>query len=331
MARNDYIALASQSAFGTASTTWAFFPPVTSCDLDGAQNLMEIEETTGSYAPEDLEYGTKDVSGNIELAARPDSLGAFLSMAFGEPTTTATVAAEVFSHVFAVGTAPTYWSVLKVNADPSTDIVRSFQDVAIDSFGFTVAPNDYMQLTLGCMGTDFDLDATGTSVTRDSTPKFHFNHVAVQVALVGGSYADAATGELTGTITNGLDGENWQLGSRTRYDIKAYNRNANLDLLLLGNESTYYAASLADTAAAYKLKVTCTGDTFHTAGETPHKYALTFEFPRVQVASAPAPVSASDQMKGIEVSFRASSDPTTGDICNITLVNDNDGDDYYVS
>lgn len=103
MGKIDYIALGLQSAEKTAAVAATMFPPVQSEGLEPNVEEMEYDETVGSRAPTEQEYGGRFYEGDIEGAARPLSFGGFLTMCFGTPTSANPVFARENTTAYEVG------------------------------------------------------------------------------------------------------------------------------------------------------------------------------------------------------------------------------------
>lgn len=105
MSKADFIGIAMNpgGALKTAAAAAAFFPPVASEGLSMSREDLSIDETLGSRAPSAQEYGGRVYEGDVELAARPNSLPIFLSMFFGSPTSTNLIGAHALSTAFALG------------------------------------------------------------------------------------------------------------------------------------------------------------------------------------------------------------------------------------
>ena len=330
MSRKDYIGIAPQDAFGTPATTLAYFPPVTSADIGPSQELMEIDETTGTRFPDGLEFGKQDVGGSIEGAARPSSFGLILASFFGAPTTTQPGGAghdDVYQHAYdPVANEPVALTMTPVNADPTVAIVRELQDCIGDSLSISISPGDYLMYNASFLGTSSDITVEAPTSDLDDGRKWPFHKVTVEMVAAGATYAECAVGELDITYGNGLDGDNYKLGSRTRYDIDLGNASCEVSFLALDDEADHFAAALAEAPDDYKLRFTAEGEDIDVDGT--YQYALVFEVPRLQYRTAPAAVSASATMKGIQVSMTAALDSATDKFVSIVLTNTEDGSDY---
>jgi len=328
MSRKDFIGIAPQDAFGTPNATMAYFPPVVSADIGPAQELMDIDETTGSRFPDGLEFGKQDVGGSIEGAARPASFGLILASFFGAPTTTQPGGAgheSVYEHAFDPVTAdPVPLSAVLVNNDPAEPIVRSVQDLIGDRLALDISPGDYLMYTASYLGTAADLEAETPEAILDDGRKWPFHKVTVEIAAAGETYAEAAVGSLAIRYGNGLDGDNYKLGSRSRYDIDLGNASLEVSFLALDDEGDHFAAALADAPDDYKLRFTAEGDDIDTDGT--YQYSLVVEIPRLQYRTAPAAVSGKDTMKGIQVTMTGAL--SGDDFINLVLTNTEDGADY---
>lgn len=90
MSQADFIGIAPQTGgdLKTPAAAPVFYPPVTTEGIALSREDMDITETLGSRAPAAREYGGRLYEGDIEFAARPNTLPAILSMFMGTPTTT---------------------------------------------------------------------------------------------------------------------------------------------------------------------------------------------------------------------------------------------------
>ena len=330
MSRKDYIGIAPQAAFGTAATEWAYFPPVTSADIGPSQELMEIDETTGTRFPDGLEVGKQDVARSVEGAARSASFGLILASFFGAPTTTQPDVGghpTVYQHTYdVVANDPVWLSIIAGNQDPATAILRSMQDCIGDTLAFDVAPGDYLMFKADFLGTVANLAPVAPTVSFDTSKKWAFHQITAELAAAAATYATVALGSLGIAFGNGLDGDNYKLGSRTRYDIDLGNGSLEATFLALDDEDDHFTRALAVAPADYKLRFTAEGDDIDPDGT--YQHSLVVELPRLQYKTAPAQVDAGSTMKGIEVTMSGALDSATSKFITLVLTNTEDGTDY---
>src|SRR5690606_31206462 len=99
MSRMESFGIAAQEDWGDPEDAMEFFIPVETVDVNHNNEVIEVEETTGTRFPTRIERGTRFAEIVVSGPARIESLGRILYACLGKPTTNNTDA-PAFEHTF---------------------------------------------------------------------------------------------------------------------------------------------------------------------------------------------------------------------------------------
>jgi hypothetical protein len=124
------------------------------------------------------------------------------------------------------------------------------------------------------------------------------------------------------TWDNSIDTDYYVLGNIAPYDMQMGNAalSGSFDARFISGTQTlaaHYLRPFASTPVRCSLRFTATGSIIEAA----LRYSVEVFVARAVYTAAPAPISGSDHLKGITVSFDASKDTTTSKILTVAVQN----------
>lgn len=326
MSRRDAVGIAKQSAFGTKTTTMAFWPPVMSEDIAIERETIEAEETLGTRGRSDIVLGGKVYKGGIKGLVRPSSFPMFLSALMG-PATSASLGGSptAYSHTFdpIAATAPRYLSVLTHNADITPAVTDLYYDGVCTEMGVSVEANGYMEFDSKWVFANLDESQSSPTVTRETLAGFTFKDITAQLSVNGGALAPIKLKSFDITFKQETTDDDFVLGSTAVASLPVGNFDADVKFVTTDTISTHYRRMLA--ASDYvRVKLTAEGATISGA----NKYTVEFDFPFVRYTDAPVDIDAGDTLSTVEITGMAIVDPSTSKLVTAKVINDTIGTTY---
>jgi hypothetical protein len=323
MSRLDIVGIAKQSALGTKQTTMEQFPPEVSMDPTVNRTQVQIDETLGSRFPSGQDNGTKYYDLKMSGALRPTSLPRIKSGFMGAPVTTAFTAGDAgsYQHVFDPtlgGAAPVAHSIFAVRKDPSPAIVDLFFDAIGNSFTETYAPNAYVMGEWDWIALDLDGTQSAPSPSRDTSPRFKFDQVAVYVNLNGAGEAAVKCAEASVAYNNNLDVDEAVLGSRKLYALPVGNADCQITFSPREALNSYYRENLKDDPTTSSLRIVATGPAI---AATSKFYTVETVVSAFEITDAPATIDAATVLKMVQVTARCKLDDVTGKFVTQKITN----------
>ncbi len=247
-----------------------------------------------------------------------------LSAFLGAPTTT-TPEGTARLHTFnpaGVGKEPVLHSVLLNRTDPANGAIT---DLVYDCMGneltLSVEANDYLKFEAGLIGLNNDNARPEPTVTVDSSGRFTFDEVNVFMSVNGGAEEEIKCQNWSMTYSNNVDAEFVVLGSRAPYNVKEGNGEAEFTFTPIDMSTeplvNHYRRALLNDPDSVKLRMVATGPLI--TGATHWAFELIAY--NLEYLEAPAPISAADVLKGIEVTARAAFDPGTSKFIEAKVTN----------
>lgn len=315
--RSDSVGIAKQTVVGTKVTTPEYYVPVESATFESNHEIQTVEESVGHRFPTDMDVGTEFFGVTMAGKARAGSFPRILSGFLGAPTTS-TPGTGVKLHTFTpVSAAPVPHSLKVSRVDPSTPII----DLAYDAYGnqltTSVAVNDWLSFDANWVAAANDDTQTAPTVTLDTTPRFNFDECKAYISVNGGSESEVKVANWSMTYSNNFETDNFVLGQRNLYALNSGNASAEFSFTIKEALNTHYRRALMATPDNIKLRLTATGSIIASA--------LPFQFEviayKLNYLSAPAAVSATDRLTGIEVTARAAYDTSTSKFVEVSVQN----------
>lgn len=319
MSRIDKVGLGKQTALGTKNTVADYFTLVESCEPGHNREIIEQEETTGVRHPSGVDYGVEFWTLDVKLATRWSSLGRWLSLWFGQPTTTTpdvTNAPTARNHLFAAN-APKEHSLYVVRRDPSPVVTDLFWDGLGDELELSIEPNGFLMLNGKVVCRALDDTQGDPSATLDSTARVSFDQVKVYVSVDGGAEAEVKCRTWSASYKNNIDTDEEVLGQRLLHTLKEGNTDLDVSFEPKDALSTHYRRALQADPAKVKLRMEALGATI--GGTT--KYKLEQIVYACEYVEAPLPVSAGERLKTVEIKARGRYDEAVSKLQDINLVN----------
>ncbi|HBF35180.1 TPA: hypothetical protein DDW35_11530, partial [Candidatus Sumerlaeota bacterium] len=189
-----------ESAYGTAKTTPAGrIIPVISTSLECKQNLIDSEELNGNRNPKAPSVGNVSMSGDLVVVARADSLGWFLKMAVGDPTsveafkTASNIMSGAPTLTIASGGGYTF-SAAQTAAAVGDRVIYELSGTRY--VGYIITRTDS---TTGTMGSTFDGGAAASAITGATVMAIIANKGAGGTVSISSGVATFATSPTTRT------------------------------------------------------------------------------------------------------------------------------------
>lgn len=320
MSRADSVGLAKQASLGTKQTTMEYFVPVESADISLNRETQEVEETVGHRFPTDMDYGTEFWEASLTGKARASSLPRLLSCYFGAPTTSATAEASAKSHAFdpVAASALVPHSMLLNRTDPATAITDLVWDAYGNSITLAVGVNDFLSFEGSLIGISNDDARPEPTVTLDTSPRFNFDEFTAYITVNGGAEAEFPLSSFSLTYSNNFETDNYVLGQRTLYALNEGNATAEVSFTVKGADmDDHYRRALIATPDNVKIRLVAEGSVIGTGVP----YTLETTVYRCHYISAPANISASDRLTGIEVTARAAYSASDSKFVDVTVIN----------
>lgn len=319
MSRIDYVGLAAQpDGLGVPVTEMEYFPPQTEfTPARNAENL-ELEETLGDRFPQELDPGTEFFEASWAGAVHMASFPRVASGCFGPPTTGAAVG-DIYPHVFdPTGADPLLHSLVHVRKDPVPEILDSLSDALLNTLSMNVDVNTYLTWAGQWIAITRDPDAETPDVVRDNSKRPTFKHARVYISIDGGIEAELKVGKWGFEYTNSLvsdPGEVGILGSAHLDDLPVGNAGCTVtwnvrDKTLL---SDYYYRAFQAEPESIAIRMTAIRPTTLELVE--------FKVFACHEIEAPAPGSATNVLRGIDITARAHKDPESGKFVELTVGN----------
>jgi hypothetical protein len=327
-----YAALQEDGALKTpraGTATNILSPPVATEGLTLSREAVELDETVGSRAPTAQEYGGRVYEGDIELAARPDSFGLFLSMVLGPPTTTVVLADTVWKHVWnpiAGGNpGPLPATIWTINKDPDVDIIDKFVGVKGNEMNLSVEANAYLMATIACVG--YLLDPTATEpagIPQDLTRKWVYHQVSALMTVGAGSEVSVPLLDYSLDYSNNIVTDQFVLGSKEVENLPEGNIEPEVTFTPAADIVGHYRRSLLDTPEDVRLRLKAEGGVISGI----HKFTFEVDLKRLQYTEAPVEIDAGETLNGVEVTAAPVLTESGTGFMEISITNDNDGDVY---
>jgi hypothetical protein len=319
VSRIDYVGLAAQpDGLGVPVTAMEYFPPQTEFTPARTAENLELDETLGDRFPEPTDLGTLSFESNWAGAIHMASFPRVASACFGNPDSGAD--GGLTAHLFdPTASEPLFHSLIEARKDPDPPIFDFLSDALINSLSLNVDVNTFLTYAAQWVARFRDPDAVLPDVVRDTSSRPNFKHVKVYVAIDGGIEAELKAGKWGVEYTNNLvsdPGEVGILGSQYLDDIPVGNADCNVNFTVRDKAqlSDYYlrAFQLEPESVAIRMEAI--------RPSTLEK--VEFKVYSCHEIEAPAPGSATNVLRGIDVSAKAHKDPVSAKFVELTLRND---------
>lgn len=339
MSRADRVGIAAQADIDTEASAPSYGIPVEAESIGLNRDTIDINETVGGYGPTTSEYGGRFAEGSMSGAIRPVSFPLVLAAFMGEPTTAVVTASTVWTHTYdplvkgASGypVPLTVWGVnkdiLKDDAgDPMDPIISKFIGAVGNQLTLSAEVNNYARFEGTFASKDVDVDDTvEPSITSDTSRKWVFNQIKVEMKVGGGSYVETYCNSFSFVYNNNLITDLFRLGSNTLYDLPLGPEiESTLTLGALANIPDHYRRAFEDSPTQVAIRLTAEGATIAST----HKYTFTLTLPYCETTSAPVERSGGDTLRSVDVGFNVVTDPSTGKLCTPVIKNATDGTLY---
>lgn len=330
MSRADSIGIAPQTDLRTGATAVAYSPPVTQATPEMNRQTLDISETLGNRAPVAQEYGGRVFTNPMQGALRPRSGGLILAGFFGAPASTPNATAPAaFDHVYdSLANLPVLSSIWT-----RTDLSHIGQGAILDKYigcvgntlNLTCEANNYLLFEAGYVAREWMPDPPAPSFTRDTSGRWPFNRVTVEMAVGSGAYEATPAKAFSLAYSNDVTTDDYVLGGlfvdslplgdieltgsfRPTRDIKGHTRRA-----------------MADAPEDIRLKLVATGPEIAPGVN----FSFEVELFRLETLSAPGnQINAGETLRDVEVSWRAVLDDTSGKLVTVKLTNTENGSLY---
>jgi hypothetical protein len=334
MSRVDKTGIAAQTDINTVATAPSYGIPVVTESLTKNQDTIDINETLGSRGPSTSEYGIRFFEGTMSGAVRPVSFPLLLAAYLGAP---ASSGSAPYTHTFdpLAITYPVPLTVWGVNRDQllndalgviATPIISQFIGAVGNSMTISAEVNNYLLFEGTVAAKAADVDATvEPSITQDTSRKWAFNQIDVEMALGAGTYADTFAQSFSWVFNNNLITDLGRLGSLDLWDLPLGPEiESTLTVNFLSGIPDHYRRAFEDSPTRVKLKLTGTGALI--AGADFFTFSL--EFPYLETVTAPIERSGADTLRTVEVTFNVVTDPATGKMVIPSIKNSTAGTLY---
>lgn len=313
----SYVALGRETTYGTAVTTTAQIPFISSSmKVTQEGKILEQIETSRTYS-QHIRMG-KVIEGELAGYVYPmlTACGYLLQNAFGGTVTAAAVAGDTsgstaYEHEFNIGSHSATYSSLSINTrkgPASNGKVFEYRGVKVNEINFTAEIDEALKFSASLVGknettTSNDI-ASALTLGASMTPLSFVNGV-VSVEDAVGSLTTTAfwhVQSVTFGIQNNLktDSESRRIGSDVLDVAPVGIANLPLSMTIRFDTTTAYSAMKSSTEFAVQLFFeganTITGSNV--------KPRLRFVYPRVQISSAGDPeIGGPDEILTSEVTF----------------------------
>jgi hypothetical protein len=333
IAQDGYVALAVQTAKGTAATVdGSLALRVTSNSLGGSAETLDYEDEIGGGRDADASLavlGGFVVSGDLEGLFRPKAFGLLLLAAgFAAAAPVQDAATLAYTHTFTPGTAK-YLTVLTKWG--STSAVRKFSDVLVNELTVSLDANGKVTWSASMIGTREEYGVAGVTPTFETSPVA--NYAGSAITLDGlGTYRFES---MEWSVNNNLSDDEFVIGSRSLDDVTPAAREIMVSgTIKVGNDSPsvtdlYRAATFGSKTATDSA--TASADPYHTSAaltfgskkligtSVTKRFGMIVTCPDVVLAGFPLEASGSDRLT-VDIEGRVLKG--TGPAVTIDLQND---------
>lgn len=332
IAETGYVALATQTAFGTPATVdGSIALKVTSNSLSGNADRLDDDSEIGGGRDADTSsavLGGFTVGGDLEGMLRPRAIGLLLLAAgftAAAPVQDATTGA--FTHVFTPANTGTYLSIL--TRWGSTDAIRLFSDCLVDELTISLDAGGKATWKATIKGRTELFGATGVTPVFETSPVCNYDGSAVTLDGLG-TYKFEST---EWTLANNLSDDEWVIGSRLLDDVTFGDREVTFKGSVKAGKNTPSVTALY-RAAVYGSKTATgpgTADPYHTSAaitfgsrrlvgtSTTKAYGVSPSMPDLVLAGFPLEASGADRLA---VDIEGKAYRGAAPVCTLTLVND---------
>ena len=334
MSRADRTAIAAQADIDTPETVPSYGVPLETENVGLNRNTIDINETLGSRGPTTSEYGLRFAEGSMNGACRPVSFPLLLASFMGAPVTAVVTASTVWTHTHdpLAMDYPVPLTVWGVNNDPVREqdgtlvadpLVNVFEGAVGNQLTLSAEVDNYLryEATMVSKGLSAAVEAP-PSITTDTSRKWVFNQILVQIKIGGGSLTEVYAGSFSFVYNNNLITDLGRLGSNSLTDIPLGPEiESTLTMTFQRDIYDHYLRALEDSPSQVGIKLTAEGSTIAST----HKYTFSLDFPYVETVSAPIERSGGETTRDVEVTFNVVTDPTTGKLVTPVIKNATDG------
>lgn len=335
MSRIDKTGIAAQADINTPASAPSYGIPVTTESINKNQDTIDISETLGSRGPSQSEYGIRFFEGTMSGAIRPVSFPLLLASFMGAPTTTG---AGPYVHTFdplAIA-YPVPLTVFGVNKDQLLDdslgvianpIISKFLGAVGNQMTISAEVNNYalFEGTMASKGADVD-DTAEPSITQDTSRKWAFNQIEVQLGIGAGALATTYAQSFSFVFNNNLITDLGRLGSLDLWDLPlGAEIESTLTVNFLSNIPDHYRRAFENTPTKIKVKLIATGALISGSDF----FTFTLDFPYLETVTAPVERSGGDTLRTVEVAFNVTTDPATGKMVTPSIKNSTNGALYH--
>lgn len=195
---NGTVRIARETTYATQPTGnfKAFGVPFNSLDLTMNQPLSKSATISSNRNPTKPFRGNKDVTGSIVIPYDLRSIGLWLKLLFGSPTTTG--ASDPYSHVFKIGSSTPSYCIEKGFSD--VGLYYLYNGIMASNFSLSFSSDGGTELTssIGLLGASETKDTA--SMFGDTTGETDWTSVSEKLYAVNGAIS-LADGSITACIT----------------------------------------------------------------------------------------------------------------------------------
>jgi hypothetical protein len=221
----------------------------------------------------------------------------------------------------------TVWGVnndlLKNDAGTSVGpIVSKFIGAVGNTLTISCEVNNYVRFdgSLVSKAADVD-DGSAPSITTDTSKKWVFNQILVEMKVGAGSYAETYANSFSFEMNNNLITDLGRLGSNELMDIPLGDLDGTLTVGFLRNIPDHYRRMFMASPTQVALKITATGSLI--AGSDYFTFSL--EFPYLETTPAELARNGGETLRSFDVPFNVVTDPTSGKMVTPVIKNSTSG------
>jgi hypothetical protein len=230
------------------------------------------------------------------------------------PNTTVT---PTTAGVFPKG-VPVPHSILLNRADPAPNITDLVFDALGNEFTLACETNGFVMLNGTLIALDNDDTQPAPSPTSDFSPRWTFDQVTLVMSVGGAASVPCVLRNFSFNYNNNLDTDQAVLGQRKLYTVAPENRDAQISFSTRdANLLSHYRRALKDDPDSVKLTFTIRGPLI--GGGFFQDIVLTTYV--AEYTEAPAPLSAGDRLKAIDVVARCRYDDVAGKFVTLAVNN----------
>jgi hypothetical protein len=315
------LGIAKETTFATAATTGTVYLPFNQSQIAVANKLITRTPVRRSKSEALPGFGTVEVTGSIDLAVDPDSIGILLALALGSDTVTPVPSQTgAYSHAMKLGAQ----STATIQADYGKNSVAQYLGCKFSALDLTGKPGTDLTAKFQFMGQTVNL-MTSQSLSPTYSNNSFFEWAYIQPATIDATAVDltdfsislkndnkALYTSTSGRLVRGFN----ELGSSVTGSFTYPYKDDAINAMLWGGST---GPVTGQAAVGHTLVIPFQHPSL--IATTTQHYSLQITLNNVVLSDAPIPVQSKGEVMQ-QVKFQASeSTPGAGDSIQITLVN----------